>query len=536
MSEPRIQYRKLRAPQQHDSVLMDPPLSDSQRLLENNLSLIQQSDNLQIFGMTLAELRVTGRKALQTAALKYTGGYTNCNNKINGERIFLSGHQPKLFHPGVWFKNILLAELAKKHSATAINLIIDNDLCGQHSIKVPQGTIETPIVCPVFFDRNGDNVPFEEVVIQDQSLFESFGQRVANSVIPEAGDNIRQFWELVSRSQSNNPGLKFSQARHQWEREYGIENLELPLSTVCSSREFYRFCCHLLQNAENLQTIYNASLVEYRKVHKIRSTSHPVPALECINNAVEVPLWIWSKRSPSRKRLFCITSGDETTLLDESGLTYGTINLASDKESAINQLALLAQSGIKIRPRALTTTMYCRLVLSDLFVHGIGGGKYDQLTDEITKQFFKSPLPHFQIATATVKLFADQLANPMDALQTIEKDLRDLQFSPDKFARKAINNVHSNSLALEKLIDKKLKHVQQEVAPADRSGWHTTLQGIHQQLRTLLAKDEEELKATKEMTQDRLKSFELLDSREYSLILFNGKTLLDLLVSGTKTP
>ena len=129
MSEPRIQYRKLRAPQQHDSVLMDPPLSDSQRLLENNLSLIQQSDNLQIFGMTLAELRVTGRKALQTAALKYTGSYTNCNNEINGERIFLSGHQPKLFHPGVWFKNILLAELAKKHSATAINLIIDNDLC-----------------------------------------------------------------------------------------------------------------------------------------------------------------------------------------------------------------------------------------------------------------------------------------------------------------------------------------------------------------------------------------------------------------------
>ena len=88
MSESRIEYRKLRAPQQHGSVLIDPPLSDSQQLLENNLSLIQQSDNLQIFGMTLAELRVTGRKALQPAALKYTGGYTHCNNKINGERIF----------------------------------------------------------------------------------------------------------------------------------------------------------------------------------------------------------------------------------------------------------------------------------------------------------------------------------------------------------------------------------------------------------------------------------------------------------------
>lgn len=536
MSEPRIQYRKLRAPQQHGSVLIDPPLSESQQLLENNLSLIQESDKLQIFGVPLAELRATGRQALQTAALKYTGGYTNCNNKINANRIFLSGHQPKLFHPGVWFKTILLAQLAKEHSATAINLIIDNDLCGQPSIKVPQGTIETPVVCPIFYDRDGDDVPFEEALIQDQQLFESFAQRVTNSVIQETGENLLQFWELVNQSTSNHPGLKFAQARHQWEREHGIENLELPLSTVCSSREFYRFCCHLLQNAENLQAIYNTSLIEYRKVHKIRSSAHPVPALECIDRAVEVPLWIWSEQAPSRKRLFCVTSGEETTLLDESGLSYGTLNLERNKESAIHQLEVLAQSGIKIRPRALTTTMYCRLVLSDLFVHGIGGGKYDQLTDDIAKQFFKIPLPHFQMATATVKLFADQLANPVDALQTIEEDLRNLEFSPDKFARKAIRNGHPHSLALEKLIDKKLIHVQKEVAPADRSRWHATLQGIHQELRTLLTNDEETLKANLEIARSHLNSFNLLDSREYSLILFNGKTLLDLLVSGTKTP
>ena len=140
------------------------------------------------------------------------------------------------------------------------------------------------------------------------------------------------------------------------------------------------------------------------------------------------------------------------------------------------------------------------------------------------------------MATATVKLFADQLANPVDALQTIEEDLRNLEFSPDKFARKAIRNGHPHSLALEKLIDKKLIHVQKEVAPADRSRWHATLQGIHQELRTLLTNDEETLKANLEIARSHLNSFNLLDSREYSLILFNGKTLLDLLVSGTKTP
>ena len=44
--------------------------------------------------------------------------------------------------------------------------------------------------------------------------------------------------------------------------------------------------------------------------------------------------------------------------------------------------------GIRLRPRALTTTMYLRLAMGDLFLHGIGGAKYDQLTDRIIEHFF----------------------------------------------------------------------------------------------------------------------------------------------------
>ena len=46
-----------------------------------------------------------------------------------------------------------------------------------------------------------------------------------------------------------------------------------------------------------------------------------------------------------------------------------------------SRLAELSSRGIKLRTRALTTTLFARLVLSDMFLHGIGGAKYDQVTD-----------------------------------------------------------------------------------------------------------------------------------------------------------
>jgi len=59
------------------------------------------------------------------------------------------------------------------------------------------------------------------------------------------------------------------------------------------------------------------------------------------------------------------------------------------------QFAKLATGPIAIRPRALVTTMFCRMVLSDIFIHGIGGAKYDQLTDSIAGQFFGAAPPEF---------------------------------------------------------------------------------------------------------------------------------------------
>ena len=44
------------------------------------------------------------------------------------------------------------------------------------------------------------------------------------------------------------------------------------------------------------------------------------------------------------------------------------------------------------------------LVLGDLFIHGIGGGNYDRVTDTIVERFFGRAPPHFLVLSATLHL------------------------------------------------------------------------------------------------------------------------------------
>ena len=64
--------------------------------------------------------------------------------------IFLAGHQPQLFHPGVWFKNFALDRLARRHGAVAVNLVVDSDTIKSHRrararrVGRPAARVEVP--------------------------------------------------------------------------------------------------------------------------------------------------------------------------------------------------------------------------------------------------------------------------------------------------------------------------------------------------------------------------------------------------------
>ena len=53
------------------------------------------------------------------------------------DSFVLAGHQPELFHPGVWVKNFALFGLARQHGATPLNLIVDNDTLKTAALHLP---------------------------------------------------------------------------------------------------------------------------------------------------------------------------------------------------------------------------------------------------------------------------------------------------------------------------------------------------------------------------------------------------------------
>ena len=77
--------------------------------------------------------------------------------------------------------------------------------------------------------------------------------------------------------------------------------------------------------------------------------------------------------------------------------------------------------------------MFGRFLLGDLFIHGIGGAKYDELGNEISRRFFGFEPPGFLTLSLTLWLGLDVEPASAGQLASVERRLRDLRFNPDRF-------------------------------------------------------------------------------------------------------
>ena len=87
----------------------------------------------------------------------------------------------------------------------------------------------------------------------------------------------------------------------------------------------------------------------------------------------------------------------------------------------------------QIRPRALAQTMYARLFACDLFIHGIGGAKYDQITDDIIRSFFGIEPPAYACISATLRLPLRRYGIGESELRDLRRKARDLRYNPQRY-------------------------------------------------------------------------------------------------------
>ena len=551
---------KIRAPRVDGSYVVQPEGS-VERLIVENRAKIAHPVRAGLSGFSsdrLLQLRQQARSEFSSAASEYTNSYAQfdssaCGSSFSADTtpLLVSGHQPEFFHPGVWFKNFLLSKLRQRCGGVSINLCVDNDNCRSRSIAVPSGSLEMPRRQMVDFDSpvpepglsgkksptrigsaeridhsatihpitahqsSADSVqflPYETAIWNSRSTLAEFPGEVKAALGSLDLDNLLldPIWEILHRSlkRTNRVGESVAQTRHLFEMEQGLDNLEVPVSSICQQPAFFEFLADLWQSAKPFQELYNDSLREFRRQNRIRSHSHPVPELVETDGWLEMPFWIWSDDSPERGPLYINQSQSEILLSD-----LDQIETRMSADRLLEQLFELRDQGISIRPRALMTTMFSRIFLADVFIHGIGGAKYDELTDRIIERFYGVRPPAFLTATSTHLLpLVDQ---PFDVNQIREakRNLRNLRFHPEK-------HLSNNPLPETPSLMRAKQQLLAEIPPrGQKKRWHQQLEQINQQLSQDLQQERSRLQQELSELEIQRRRSGILASREYSFLI-----------------
>jgi hypothetical protein len=205
---------------------------------------------------------------------------------------------------------------------------------------------------------------------------------------------------------------------------------------------------------------------------------------------------------------------------------------SGDASDAASALAAAARSGVKIRTRALATTLWARLALGDLFLHGIGGAKYDQVTDRLMESFFGLTPPGIMVLSATLLLPVDRPKANADMLRSIRRDLRELTYHPEKNIGKselpyeALSNGQAKALSVAgELSAAKHRWIAAPIDASNAYARHSAIERINLELQPWVAARRRELLAAQAQTEHDLRCNKVLESRDHGFCLFPKKTL-----------
>jgi hypothetical protein len=517
-----MQAHRLRAPKADGAILAEPSLDQASAILNANVARLAGWD-YDFQGRRADVLkRFVRSEAIEAARRYHEGAGLDFPRSTDLDAPFVvTGHQPELFHPGVWVKNFAITGLARAAGGTAINMIVDNDIPKGAYVRVPEQTPAGLRSRLVAFDDWTGEAPFEDQQLRELALFESFPDHV-HAVLRSLVANplLDRFWSHVLSLPIDMPardmvGRRFARARRLVEADWGYHNLEVPLSDLCETDGFRWFASHLLAQLGRFQTVHNEALDRYRALYHIRSKNHPVAALGRQGDWLEAPFWVWRATGPRRRPLLVRQAARSMELrIGGEDSSFIQLPLAPDREAccAVKVLRTLPELGIRLRTRALTTTMFARFLLGDLFVHGIGGAKYDELGDEIARCFFRIEPPGFLTLSMTLHLGLPTSEVTRDDLHRIERGLRDLIWQPERFL---------DGEAPELVTEKRRLAALVPTSRAERLARYRGLREVNEALAALVADRRAALEAERARIIAMLHDNAVARSRDFPIILFD---------------
>lgn len=437
-----------RVPKGHRNLLCDPPGSSWWAAIEANRQGAAKW-SFRVAGRGAVEFRQMARSEAFEAARRYADAGRFRVMERDSDVVIQTGHQPLLYHPGIWVKNMLVDEAARAFGTTALNVVVDSDSASDVGVEVANRGVSGGLtMAKEVLALLPHGTAFEGMARPSDLEFERFCGRVINHLATlDTGEPLYRFLRfrrealavLAAMGKDENLAnfLTFSRRRYE-DTSNGGEGastyLEVPISQVSRSTCFAAFVADLVGQAFRFAEVFNSALAEYRRVNRIRNEANPFPNLDVAPQRVELPLWMIDAGG-ARRTLFAYVLPNGMGLGPVGGPVFDMPHPAQDPAGACR---VILESGLQIRPKAVALTIYSRLFLSDLFVHGVGGGKYDIVTDAVIEEFYGIPAPVYVVASLSYALPLSQGWASDFSPKAVETELRQMRYNPQRFIEGAL--------------------------------------------------------------------------------------------------
>ncbi|MCS7168689.1 MAG: hypothetical protein RMI91_03690 [Gemmatales bacterium] len=545
---------KLRAPEEHGGILIEPPPQDWPSIIEANARQLKEIP-LRFCNLPLRHWRQVAQQQVRGDAQQLLTHW-GLSARLPDAPCLVTGHQPELFHPGVWAKHFALGEASQILGLAPIDLIADHDQPKTLSLRVPTATEQGLAVTWIPFFQFRPGLAWEEYVLPVPTACSTKGtvplsacdsqvspscallvhlerlmQRVQglisnllpDAIFPQFVADIAEF--LSSQTQPFRLADALAGTRRRWEERWGYRNGELYVSCLCNSEVFLAFVAELIGQLPRFLEAHNAELLAFRREQRLRSRTHPVPLLERDGEWYEAPLWVWRNEQPRQRLWVRISPQAWTFRMGESGPGWQVAPVLNPDELRGWNEALQA-AGWKIRPRAVTLTLFVRLFVADLFIHGIGGGLYDRFTDRLLWRCWQITPPRYAVVSATLRLPLPYPTKPPWRREEVLHRLRDCRYNPDRVLPEELLSLPE----VRSQIDRK-RALLSQWTQADRQmrcDLHHQLAQIRAALRPLTGQVEQQCYSALQAVADYQAQMKLVRDRGWAFVFYSERALTEL--------
>jgi len=423
--------QKLSIPEDKDILYLKPEAARWPELLNINTSALCNIPR-----------RTISREELVNSAIKYTRDIIRSSASVNStDRIIASGHQPIWHHLGLWIKDVTASRFAELTGGFCLHLIVDHNRLDTSMILPKKNKNGAWAFETIQLEQNAKDMPIEFRDLPDDEKVRVFLNSVTKALPDALCSDIwsrRSLFQMNFSSHLKKTTHLVTYLESLLNKALGLKIVYLPVSQLSRSTAFLEFTASIITQAGSFAHCFNKALDKQIQDWKIKphQTIRPL-SINQRGAWIELPFWLLR---PDAK---------PCTLFVENNKSYknlydGKHYLGRLELSSAGQLKkILESSDYFIRPKAVTLTLFVRLLLADWFIHGVGGAKYEYITDYLLRHYYRLEELYFGIATTTMTLsMVESAGSTSKNKQELKKKIRHLKYNPEKFLNQSLSEKH----------------------------------------------------------------------------------------------